>query len=123
MHDSCRKKVNQQEIEDMKPIGKDEKGNSIFDELNCDVCGIMTGPRTLYDDCLNCGATKTERIVAGRKGIADMRLSVYKKVLLAQAEDIKERFGFDVDITVEYRIMETAEATKKVLDSRRKIEA
>lgn len=107
----------------MKPIGEDEKGNSIFDELNCDVCGVMTGPRTLYNDCLNCGATKTERIVAGRMQIADMQMSTYKQVLESQAENIRQKYGFQVDLEIKYRIWKTADSVNKVLKSRKKIEA
>jgi len=89
----------------MKMIGIDKLKNIVYDELNCDVCGKMSGPRSRYDNCLNCGATREERLKAGHIKIADLYLSNYKNNMIAEANRLKELFQLDIKIDVEFDII------------------
>lgn len=87
----------------MKILSKKD-GINIYDELNCDACGEMSGPRSLYDRCLKCGATREERVVAGRKKYADLILRSNKTLLEVTAKDLSERLDLKIDLKVEYEI-------------------
>ncbi len=88
----------------MKMIGENEKGEVIYDELNCDVCETMTGPRTRYDNCLECGATKEKRVRAGYRKLADLFLSNYRNNMIAEADRLRKKFGLEIKLTVEFEI-------------------
>lgn len=94
-----------QVINDMKMIGEDKLGNVVYNELHCDVCERMSGPRSRYDDCLNCGATREERIKAGHIILADLFLSNYKNNMIAEANRLKEKYSeLEIKINVEFDI-------------------
>lgn len=87
----------------MKILSK-ENGINIYDELNCDVCGEMSGPRSLYDCCLKCGATREERVIAGRKIYADLIISCMKTDILWKANELSKRLGIKISVDCSYKI-------------------
>lgn len=90
----------------MKSIGETETGEVIYNELSCDVCEQMSGPRTRFDNCLNCNATREERVKQGRIKFVKMSLNGLLKCVEIQANTYSKKFpelsiklDFKIDIT------------------------
>jgi len=88
----------------MKPIGENEKGEVIYNELSCDICEEMSGPRTRFDICLNCQATRDERVKAGHWKLIDMYLSNHKKIMDDKAKRLEKKYHLKIDVSISYEI-------------------
>ncbi len=87
----------------MRAIGETETGEIIYNELYCDVCENMSGPRTRFDDCLSCGATRVERLKESHGQLTLMVLNNLKREMEFQADQYRKKFS-ELTIKLEVNI-------------------